>query len=448
MTIAAAPSVRCAKCETMLMKKSPPRRSPTPHLETTNLVPSAEEERQIRAALKDAHNEISVVNQKISKIEAALALMKSQRNDLQAFVNNHNVLLSPARRLLPELWYKIFLECVSATTDDDPDAIMFPQNFSTSVAPLVLTQVCKGWREVASSSPRLWSSLTLSFRPKSSYRCILAHRWLKRSAGCPLNLRIDNPVGAFDGIPTTLAQKLVIDIIASSHRWLNVDLNLYIPSPFLEPFVAVKHELPILQCLAISFPQGARGAARNPYLTTFKHAPRLHTVHLGHGTTVKLALPWHQLTHIITESSSNFSVADHLEIISRSRNLVSYIATFQTIPNAGSMPNVNHPRLRSLTIYSTNKRYHSDTSVPVFFHHLTLPSLCELSITLTWSRLNAEFSAFISRSGCPIQHLTLNACKVKEAEYCKLLMEMPSTLTHFHANFIDVIKEIWDRQSR
>jgi hypothetical protein len=409
-----------------------------PHLEPTNF--TAEEECQIRAALNDARNEISAVDQKIANLEAALALMKSQRNDLEAFVNNHNAILSPARRLCPELWYEIFLECVSPTTGDDPDAIMFPQNFSTSVAPLLLTQVCRGWREMALSLPRLWSSLALSFRPKSSSRCLLAQRWLKRASGCPLTLRIDQPVGAFDGVPTASAQRLVIDIITTSHRWLNVDLSLYIPSPFLEPFIAVKHELPILQRLAISFPQA--GAARNPYLTTFKYAPRLHTVHLGHGTTIELALPWHQLTHIATETSSNFSVADHLEIIKRSRNLVSYTATFQTVPNAGSLPNVKHPRLRSLIIHSTNAKHHSDTSVPVFFSHLTLPSLRMLSITLTWSRLGAEFSAFISRSGCSIYRLTLNACKVREAEYRNLLTLMP-TLAYFHAKglgFIDVIK--------
>jgi hypothetical protein len=440
MSITAASIIRCANCETVLVKKSLPKRSPTPHLEHTNITPSAEDERQIRAALRDAHEKISLVDQKIAAFEAALAVMKSRRNDLQAFINNHNAFLSSTRRLPSDLWYEIFLQCVSATTDDDPDAIMFPQNFSTSVAPLLLTQVCKGWQELALSSPRLWSSLALSFRPKSSYRCLLAQSWLKRAAGCPLTLRIEQPVGAFDGAPTKPAQRLVMDIIGASHRWLNIDLSLYIPSPFLEPFVAVKYKLPILQRLAISFPR--TGAARNPYLTTFEYAPQLHTVHLGQGTTVELALPWHQLTHIVTEWSSNFSVADHLEIIKRSRNLVSYTASFWTVPNAGTMSNVDHSSLRSLTICSTDKRYRSDTSVPVFFSHLTLPSLRKLSITLTSSRLEAEFFAFISRSSCPIHHLTLDACKVRETDYHDLLTLMP-TLTHFHAKapgLIDVIK--------
>jgi hypothetical protein len=274
----------------------------------------------------------------------------------------------------------------------------------------------------------------------------MAQAWLKRSAECPLTLRIDQPTGAFAGVPSAPAQNLVKDIIATSRRWVNVDLDLYIPSRFLEAFVAVKYELPILQRLAISFPQ--TGDARNPYLTTFAFAPQLHTVHLGYGTSIELVLPWHQLTHIVTESYSNISVARHLEIIKRSTNLVRYTATFQTVPNAGSMLYASHPRLRVLTIHSTNKRYHSDTSVPVFFSHLTLPALRELSITLSWSRLPAEFSAFILQSSCPIQHLMLNSCKVKDAEYRDLLLLMP-TLTRFHAKglgFVDVIEKFGPRE--
>jgi hypothetical protein len=435
----------CVHCNTLLANTSPPRCSPTPYLECTNVQPSADEKLKIQQALEDARNEISVVDEKIARLEDALAMLNSQRSDLQAFVDNHNAMISPARRLLPELWYEIFLECLSDHLDNDTDAIMFPRNLDTSVAPLLLTHVCSGWRQLALSSPRLWSSLALSLRPKSSSRCFLAQAWLKRSTGCPLTLRIDQPTGAFDGVPSAPVQSLLTDIITTSHRWLNVDLNLYIPSRFLEAFVAVKHELPILQRLAISFPQG--GDAPNPYLTTFAVAPQLHTVHLGYGTSVELALPWHQLTHIVTESHSHIPVASHLELIKRSPNLVNYTATFQTVPNAGSMPNVRHPRLRVLTINSTNKRYHSDTSVPVFFSHLTLPSLHGLSITMSWSGLPPEFAAFILRSGCQIRHLILHTCKVKDAEYRNLLVLMP-TLTRFHAKgfrLVDVMKKFGPR---
>ena len=369
-------------------------------------------------------NDIAVADEEIERLEKALTLMKSRRADLEQFLNNHNAYLSPARRVPPEIWYEIFQECVSHDIGSNSDAaVMFDRNFA-SLQPIALTHVCSDWREVVLSSPKLWSSLSLPLHTKLSSLCFMAQAWLGRSGECPLTLRIDQRERAITGVPSKPAQDLVNDIIATSHRWLNVDLNLHIPSCFLEAFTTVKYKLPTLERLAISFSQN--GIGYNPYLATFAFAPKLHTVYLGYGPSVELQLPWHQLTHIVTESSSDISVDKHLEIIRWSTNLVSYTATLRPVANPGCMRDVKHAGLRTLTI---DWNYDSNGSVPAFFNHLRLPSLQNVSIKLPGSRLPREFIAFIMRSGCHIRHLTLGSDKFSEEEHGILLLHM-STLSY------------------
>ncbi|KAF7337861.1 hypothetical protein MVEN_02009100 [Mycena venus] len=57
-------------------------------------------------------------------------------------------------RLPPELVVLIFLYCLP------DDEFVTP---SLTTAPLLLSVVCRRWREIAFSTPKLWSSLSLEF---------------------------------------------------------------------------------------------------------------------------------------------------------------------------------------------------------------------------------------------------------------------------------------------
>jgi hypothetical protein len=59
-------------------------------------------------------------------------------------------LIAPIRRLPAEILSQVFLQCI-------PEESIF----LAKTAPLVLSQVCRQWREVALSNQLLWNTLTL-----------------------------------------------------------------------------------------------------------------------------------------------------------------------------------------------------------------------------------------------------------------------------------------------
>ncbi|KII94724.1 hypothetical protein PLICRDRAFT_78038, partial [Plicaturopsis crispa FD-325 SS-3] len=56
-------------------------------------------------------------------------------------------MLAPARHIPPELWAEIFIHCLPH------DDFVVP---SERTAPLLLVQICKLWRAIATTTPRLW----------------------------------------------------------------------------------------------------------------------------------------------------------------------------------------------------------------------------------------------------------------------------------------------------
>jgi hypothetical protein len=103
-------------------------------------------------------------------------------------------MLSPARRLLPDILQEIFVRCLPTGGYSA---------MSRMDAPLVLGRVCREWRDIAYSTPSLWSAIHIAIPKDSSYvlmhTCSHATRmraiqdWLSRSGICPLYISISTP---------------------------------------------------------------------------------------------------------------------------------------------------------------------------------------------------------------------------------------------------------------
>ena len=72
---------------------------------------------------------------------------------IQKIINDHNIILSPARRLLSDVLDEIFFHCLP--THHNP--IM-----KYSESPLLLIRTCSSWRATALSSPQIWSKIHIS----------------------------------------------------------------------------------------------------------------------------------------------------------------------------------------------------------------------------------------------------------------------------------------------
>ncbi|KAK7043141.1 hypothetical protein VNI00_008495 [Paramarasmius palmivorus] len=152
----------------------------------TNYGPSPQEIVEIRQVLDEP-------NKQLRAIEAEIARLQAQHDELRTFIDNHNALLSPIRRAPTDILREIFVHCL-------PDEHLPCRNLRE--APLLLTGICKGWREVAVTTPALWNRIHISHsfpsssRDLPSFRSLMQMRtqgvvlWLRRAGSLPLAISL------------------------------------------------------------------------------------------------------------------------------------------------------------------------------------------------------------------------------------------------------------------
>lgn len=119
------------------------------HLQT-NYCPSDSELGEIRKLLDAPHPEIPALDAEIARVSEQLKQLQSKRNGYDQYLATHRSLLSPIRRLPLEILHNIFYY----TLPTDHNCLMSPLE-----APMLLTHVCRHWRELVHGMPLLWSSL-------------------------------------------------------------------------------------------------------------------------------------------------------------------------------------------------------------------------------------------------------------------------------------------------
>ncbi|KAJ7844769.1 hypothetical protein B0H14DRAFT_2358444 [Mycena olivaceomarginata] len=116
----------------------------------TNAVPSDAERQRIQELLAGPQMEAAHLASEIKRLQAMVGELAEKRGHLNDFIDPHVALLSPARRLPQDVMAEIFVAALPL----DRNAIM-----SSAESPLLLCHVCRTWRAIALSTPRLWASL-------------------------------------------------------------------------------------------------------------------------------------------------------------------------------------------------------------------------------------------------------------------------------------------------
>ncbi|KAF5393488.1 hypothetical protein D9757_000469 [Collybiopsis confluens] len=176
--------------------------SPFAHVFPSNYAATTSAERaQILALIEKPVARLKELNSEISRLKKVIENLAKERTTVHRYIRSHKALLSSMRRLPAEVLTEIFLHCLPA--DRNPVR-------STREAPLLLTGVCRRWREVALHSPSLWNSIHIfipevSNLPKEERKRIFEMRafgwetWLKRSGALPVSISLhvnfdDNPM--------------------------------------------------------------------------------------------------------------------------------------------------------------------------------------------------------------------------------------------------------------
>ncbi|KAG1886174.1 hypothetical protein F4604DRAFT_65171 [Suillus subluteus] len=324
---------------------------------------------------------------------------------------SHTSLPSLISRLPTEILSEIFLYCLP----EDEDLV-----YASKQAPMLLTKICRRWREIAVGLPRLWCSLKVDFWYEDWKTRVSSHAdwqmrafgydsWLKRSRGRPLSLRLE--CGNDWSELQRLLQPYVQQVSSLSLGFISRD------GPFrIEDFQALK-DLTVRKYMS-----GDYSRAINPSLS--KLPVNLRTINMRNVWFNRQQLDsfadsgWDRLTHLEISVDGRHAGA---RILSLCPNLSSLKMTGSFNPGQTAEP-VKHTNLQSLVLSWTVIR--NFTGDPGLFQVMTLPKLRMLGVSHRGPWPHESFMEFLTRSKCSLERLVFDSqvwtTEEEHAEYATL----------------------------
>ncbi|KAI9457836.1 hypothetical protein HD554DRAFT_2301114 [Boletus coccyginus] len=318
---------------------------------------------QIHRLLEERRAELSTFAEEIERACATVRRLEHQRDQVQGVVQELEALIAPVRRMPTDIMAKVFEHCIwdQSTPTADP-------RFAQSL----LAQVCRSWRYLLFSLPRLWTTFQLDLPSSTQHwealvqsKSLSMHVWLSRAKTLPISLFLDHPKGS--PIPWHALVHLDKEILTLSCQLKELSLHLSLrslsslltftqrPLPYLEhlelqntnslptneiPPPIVLHSAPSLKSLSLSWGSlDLRGfqipwaqlqhlnldydassfwnPVHSDYLQTLAWCPNLTTLHLGIGAPINDVDPAHiepvTLPHVHTFRSSIY-IQTHLAL--------------------------------------------------------------------------------------------------------------------------------------
>ncbi|KAJ7624569.1 hypothetical protein FB45DRAFT_923710 [Roridomyces roridus] len=193
----------------------------------TNYCPTDEEIVVMRSLLSDPSLtlRLNALDDEIAVLQKRLDALNADRDDLVAYVESHNALLSPVRRLPLDIIQEIFVACLP-----DRNCLM-----SATEAPVLLGRICSSWRAISLSTPRLWSKLHIveprdvtssSGKEKWARRLDTSALWLARSGTCVVSISVASRANSYDASAENMHQLFSQILIPLAPRWRAVYLNV------------------------------------------------------------------------------------------------------------------------------------------------------------------------------------------------------------------------------
>ncbi|KAL0563316.1 hypothetical protein V5O48_018756 [Marasmius crinis-equi] len=295
----------------------------------TNYIPSVEERDTLQSLIREPEEMILELDEEIARLVA-------KREELRCFVGRHRTLLSPFRRLPVDVWRTIFCACL-------PDNKLSLCTRTMKEAPLLLTTVCRSWREIALNTPRLWHSIHI-FIPLPSgqftgdkYVSVMRARidgfreWLDRSGSLPITISLamqghlsstanqDQSASALH-----IARTGFTELVAQySHRWGTLVFGFATETLDLSPFDRLTpQDLRLLEDVhgfgtlffrhmrpAVSDPGSANLSPLAHLLSRASSLRRLKLINESIiQTTLSLPLAWSRLTELSISLASRNSL--------------------------------------------------------------------------------------------------------------------------------------------
>lgn len=340
----------------------------------TNTVPSGAQSYEIIQTISKKSVDRTRLDLDIERARTLLEDLTLQRNKVQTEIDAYEALLTPARRLIPELLGEIFLHCLPATDHLD---IFHPFYLQP---PILFTRVCSTWRKVALSSPRLWCSI-FSYISRGKTPVVgaivdpTAETWLSLSRNCPLSFALH---GSGDLDPHQDWENMADVFLRHSSRWKHVTLRQ--PDRSLSIFRVTDEGTPWLESIDITATRWKKhdDEGMQSLAIVLRTSPRLRSLSWSSGWlelhSSLLAIPWGQLTRVNLDC--RISLEDFVEIfpqLTRTESC-SLRRVWGEIPPSHS-PHYSVSLLRMHTFHLS-----SAGNLALILMNITLPAIVDLVI--------------------------------------------------------------------
>jgi hypothetical protein len=284
---------------------------------------------------------------------------------------------------------------------------------------MLLTRICRPWREVAVDMPSLWCRMYVRAAPGDWKRQAFCYdSWLKRSKGRPLSLALRCPYSwARLG---SLLQPYITQILSLSVEF--VYLDRITPELILTDFLALEN--------LIIFVRGASDATLHDPMTAIMYStPQLpptlrHLIITGwlfdYEDLHSFGSAWPHLTNV-TINIYHPSAVRYL--LHKAPNLSSLKILLTFGPRASeALESFTHDKLQSLHINCSDD---PTTQLSELFDALSLPDLRVLEVRGVQMWPHEEFKALVARSKCPLESLSVcdgvETTGGQRAEYVSLI---------------------------
>ncbi|KAF9477073.1 hypothetical protein BDN70DRAFT_838345 [Pholiota conissans] len=210
--------------------------SPFSDVVHTNDIPSQQDMEHVKELLLEPRKRLTALDGKISELKRTLSNLETERKALDDEIQAHEHFMAPFRRFPDDILQEIFMACLP----EYHNAVMSPEE-----APLILTRICRRWRTLSRSTPRLWATLHLVcpdpvlkynmsfldaqdqmkyYDNQTEQHCGSVKDWLSLSGSCPLSISFHAPYAQSEPV----VWEPYFDILESySHRWYRLEISIH-----------------------------------------------------------------------------------------------------------------------------------------------------------------------------------------------------------------------------
>ncbi|KAJ7124356.1 hypothetical protein C8R44DRAFT_619933 [Mycena epipterygia] len=115
----------------------------------SNEAPGDSDSTIVRSMLSKARKRLAVVERELTRRRERMQALKEERASLSGYLTENNAILSPLRRILPEVLGEIFSWTLPSIHE------LRQEDSGVRDSPWVLTHISSRWRTVALSTPSL-----------------------------------------------------------------------------------------------------------------------------------------------------------------------------------------------------------------------------------------------------------------------------------------------------